>query len=80
MDNELDETSKKVKMELANYLGVEPEDIEDESTLTGDLHMKATDLTDFMVKLGENGFATENIDLMEIETFGDLIETLTAHL
>lgn len=80
MDGDLEKTKQEVKRELANYLGVDLEDIEDESTLTGDLHMKATDLTDFMVKLGEAGFATEDIDLTEIETFEDLVEVLTAHI
>lgn len=75
-----EETKAKVRRELAVFLGVDPEDIDDENSLTEDLHMKATDLTDFMVKLEGEGFATSDIDLTEIETFGDLVEALTAHI
>lgn len=80
MDNELNETKEKVKRELAGYLGVDLEDIEDDTVLTEDLHMKATDLTDFMVKLGEDGFETADIDLTQITTFEDLVDALTAHI
>lgn len=80
MDNELNQTKEKVKRELASYLGVDLEDIEDETTLVEDLHMKATDLTDFMVKLQTDGFETGDIDLTQIETFEDLVDALTAHI
>lgn len=79
MDNELAQIREKVKGLLANFLGVEMEDIEDESTLVEDLHMKATDITDFMESLNTNGFDTTGFDLASIETFEDLIEALTAH-
>lgn len=79
MDSDFTKTKEKVKTELANYLGVESEDIEDESILSEDFHMKPNDLTDFAEKLSTAGFETSKIDLAEIETFGDLMEALTAH-
>ena len=69
-------TMDKVKQLLANHLGVDLEDIENETTLTNDLHMTALDLTDFTEKLKANGFDTSKVDLAEIETFSDLVEAL----
>lgn len=66
-----------VKQLLANHLGVDLEDIENESILTEDLHMTALDLTDFMETLKSNNFDVSKVDLTEVETFGDLIENLT---
>jgi len=80
MDGELSETKGKVKEELANYLGIDLEDIEDDSTLTGDLHMKATELTDFKELLNSKGFEAETLDFSEIETFEELTDALSAHI
>jgi len=79
MDNDFNNTKEIVRRELANYLGVETEDIEDDCLLTEDLHMKATDLTDFMEVLTRMGMETTDINLTEIETFLDLVEALTEH-
>ena len=79
IDNEFNNTKEIVKRELANFLGVDTGDIEDDSILTEDLHMKATDLTDFMEILTRMDMETEGIDLTEIETFLDLVEALTEH-
>ena len=76
MDNELNETKTKIRKELADFLGIEAEDIEDESILSEDLHMKATDLTDFIVHLESKGYEAEKIDLTEIETFLDLADAI----
>lgn len=61
---------------LADHLGVEPEDIDDEDSLTSDLHMRATDLTDFIESLQEVNSDAGNIDLTQIETVGELIDAL----
>jgi isopentenyldiphosphate isomerase len=79
MDNDFNKTKEIVRKELASYLGIEPEDVEDDSILTEDLHMKATDLTDFMEILTRMNLETRDVDLTEIETFLDLVEALTAH-
>ena len=79
MDSDFNKTKSIVRQELANFLGVDTEDIEDDSSLTEDLHMKATDLTDFMEILVRMGMETTGIDLTETETFLDLVEALTEH-
>lgn len=79
MDSEFANTKQKVKRELADYLGVDMEDIEDESVLATDLHMDAVMLTDFMEILTKTGFDVSQLDFTEIETFLELIEALTAH-
>lgn len=79
MDSDFNKTKDIVRRELANYLGVDTEDIEDDSSLTIDLHMKASDLTDFMEVLVRMGMETSSVDLTVTETFLDLIEALTEH-
>ena len=80
MDSDFNKTKETVRRELANYLGVDNEDIEDDSSLIEDLHMKVTDLTDFMEVLTRMGMETSDIDLAETETFLDLVEALTEHI
>lgn len=79
MDSEFANTKQRIKRELADFLGVDMEDIEDESSLSEDLHMNASSLTDFSEILTKAGFDTTSLDLTEIETFLDLVEALTAH-
>jgi hypothetical protein len=79
MDSDLNKTKSIVRQELASFLGVDVEDIEDDVSLAEDLHMKATDLTDFMEVITRMGMETTGIDLTEIETFLDLVEALTDH-
>lgn len=79
MENEFIKTKEKIRRELANFLGTDPEDIEDDSILTEDLHMKATDLTDFSEILTSAGLDTSKLDYTEIETFLDLVDSVTAH-
>lgn len=80
MDNELAQIHQKVKRELADFLGADMEDIEDDTTLREDLHMDPANMTDFMAILTKAGMDVEGIDLTEIETFGELVESLTAHI
>jgi isopentenyldiphosphate isomerase len=79
MDNDFNKNKEAVRRELANYLGVDNEDIEDDSSLTEDLHMKATDLTDFMEILTRMNMETDGVDLTQTETFLDLVEALNEH-
>lgn len=79
MNKEESDLKNKVRAELANYLGIEPEDVEDDFSLSEDLHMKPTDLTDFSLILEKMGFNPNNIDFTEIETFEDLIDELLQH-
>lgn len=80
MDNELAEITKKVRRELADFLGVDFEDVEPETTLREDLHMDPTNLTDFTEILNKSGLDTQGVDLTQIETFGDLVEALASHV
>lgn len=79
MDIDFENVKGKVKRELADYLGIDPEEVDDDSILSEDFHMKPNDLTDFMEILTTAGFDTSKIELTEIETFSDLVEDLTAH-
>jgi hypothetical protein len=79
MNNEIDKVKEVVRRELSSFLGIDPEDIEDDFSLTEDLHMKASDLTDFMDVLTRMDMDVAGVDLTEIDTFSDFIESLTSH-
>jgi acyl carrier protein len=79
MNKEYNDIEKSVKKILSNLLGIEPDDIENDFSLTEDLHMKPDDLTDFLEILSKMDFNTEQIDFTEIETFSDLIDYLIQH-
>ncbi len=78
MDSELIKIKEKIRRELADYQGVDPEDIEDDSVLSEDLHMQPTDLTDFSEILTTAGYDTSKLDFTEVETFGELVDAVTA--
>jgi acyl carrier protein len=61
---------------LAEHLGVEPDDIQEEYTFTEDLHMNPADLADFVHYLKNSGINTETLDLPNLETVNDLIENI----
>jgi hypothetical protein len=79
MNRDENEIKQSVKQGLASFLGIEVGDIEDDFSLTEDLHMKPTDLTDFIQFLAKAGYDTESIDFSQVETFTDLIDVLTQH-
>lgn len=65
---------KQIKKVLAEYIGVDEEDIHDDDSLQEDLHMGASELSDFILHLAKNGIDVESIDLVNVETVEDLIE------
>lgn len=65
-----------VKEAMAGNLGLEPEDIEGSDTLTNDLHMRPSDISDLIAHLEAQGVETSDLDLGEIETVDELIEKL----
>ncbi|KKQ24415.1 MAG: hypothetical protein US62_C0044G0006 [Candidatus Woesebacteria bacterium GW2011_GWA1_37_8] len=64
------------KQTLAEFLGLDVEDIGNDDGLYEELHMQPSDLSDFLHKLGELGFDTTKTDLTKVESVDDLIETL----
>lgn len=79
MNKEISEITNLIKRELSNFLGIDIEDIEDDFSLTEDLHMKPTDLTDFIETLSKKNFPTDQLDFTEIETVEDLIDYFVQH-
>ena len=79
MDSELANIKQKIKRELADFLGIGLEDIEDESEFESDFHMNAVQITDFVEILGKAGFNTQDLNFNEIDTFSELVDALTAH-
>ncbi|MCH7641473.1 hypothetical protein IID22_04725 [Patescibacteria group bacterium] len=69
-------TGDLVKEVLADLIGVESEDIELEDSLRDNLHMGATDLSDSLKLLGDRGINTDRVDLTEIASVADLVDSL----
>lgn len=76
MNKEEEKIKKQIKRILAQFIGVDTDDINDDDSLKIDLHMNPVDLTDFNQKLIEAGFDTEALEFSEIETLNDLCEIL----
>lgn len=65
-----------VKEALAEQIGVEPADIKLDDSFREDLHMSATSFADFIKSLENREISIDKIDLTEITTVGDLVDTL----
>ncbi len=68
--------SQKIITLLAEHTGADEEELSSEDRFQNDIHMSPTDLADFVEKLNTTGFDTTKLDLMEIESVGDLIENI----
>lgn len=68
---------EKIKDLLADFLGVEKGDINDDDSLKDDLHMTPSDIIDFVHILKENGFEIDETNLEEIDTVDQLTEDFT---
>lgn len=66
----------KIKNLLADYLGLEPNDILEDDMLANELFMKPTDIADFLHRLEAEGIDTSSIDLGALETVEDLIDAI----
>ena len=69
----------KIKNILAGQIGVEPEDINDDDSFEQDLHMTASDLTDFMGNLEKEQVDISSVEISQIETVQDLYDGLDVH-
>lgn len=64
----------KIKRLLAEFLGIETADINDEDLLRDDLHMGPVDITDFANQLTENDLDVKQEDWQNIETVEDIYD------
>lgn len=69
----------KIKSLLAQHIGVEEEDIKGEDLLLEDLHMGASEIADFFSSLDDAGMNVSKINMAEIKTVDDLLESLNSH-
>jgi acyl carrier protein len=74
--NEPDNIKETITNTLAECLGAESEDIKEEDSLTEDLHMRPTDISDFVNLLEEKGVDTSNLDMPNAQTVSDIINQL----
>lgn len=69
----------KIKLLLGNHIGIDPIEITEEDEFMTDLHMRASDLSDFLQELSADDLDTSELDLSTIKTVGDLVEALSSH-
>lgn len=67
-----------VKKVLAEQIGVEPTDIGLKDSFYDDLHMSAADLSDLINMLTKKGVDVSKIDITQIKTVHDLVESLSS--
>lgn len=79
LPTETEKIRELIKKLLAEHIGVEPEDIEDDDFLIDDLHMNPSEIIDFSEKLKEVGFDITRIDLMNVKTVEDIVDALSSH-
>lgn len=77
-EDNLKKFNLRFKKILAEYLGVETEDIDDDDSLVDDLHMGPAEITDFMQTLENAGINIDDVDLSEIETVSDMVDSLVS--
>lgn len=70
--------SEKALNLLAEQIGVTTDDINEEDTFLGDLHMTPADLTEYAETLQNEGIEIGIDQLGEMETVSELLETLRA--
>ena len=71
----MDKKAQIIKL-LAERIGVEPEDIDEDDAFLTDLHMNPAELSDFVHSLTSLDLDISRLDLTEIETVADLLEAL----
>lgn len=76
MNNDSETIKDTVTNTLAAYLGAEPEDIAEDDNLVEDLHMRPTDISDFIGQLEDKGMDITNLDMTDAQTVSDLIDQL----
>ncbi len=77
MKGKMEIAKGKIKKLLADFLGVEVEDIDDDAFLSDELHLDPASLSDFIEILKNEGMElTSRVNLREIETFSDLVENI----
>ncbi|HJX59571.1 hypothetical protein A2V61_01645 [Candidatus Woesebacteria bacterium RBG_19FT_COMBO_47_8] len=69
-----------IKGKIADTIGVEVEDIEDTDTFSEELHMSATDFTDFLNTLGGLGIDAQSLELSPALSVEELVETVSSHV
>ncbi|OGM09138.1 hypothetical protein A2159_01780 [Candidatus Woesebacteria bacterium RBG_13_34_9] len=65
-----------IKVTLAQFLGIEPEDINDDDSFVDDLHMTASEISDYLLVLQEKGIDISKLDINSLETISELTENL----
>ena len=76
---ETNKPKKDILALLAEHLGVEPEDLNEEDFFNDDLQMNPASMTDFIEKLSLKGHKTTGIDFAETETIADLLNAISSN-
>jgi acyl carrier protein len=79
-NNKEEQIAKRIRVKLAEEIGVELDDIKEEDTFSDDLHMSPSEFSDFLSDLNIEGVEIAGLDIDSTSSVGELIEAVTTHL
>lgn len=75
-NEEAKEQKQIIKRILAEQLGIDVSDFENDDSLTHELHMDSAGLTDFFKSLQSQNLDTSKLDITQVDTLEELFEML----
>lgn len=72
--NNIEDTIKAI---LAEQIGVEIADIKSDDTLSEELHLGASEITDFLSKLNEKGLVTDSLENIQELTISEIADEVS---
>ena len=80
MDEPEEKTIKIIKAKIAEQIGVDIEDINDDDSFSEDLHMSASEFSDFLGSLSDLGVDAHSLEITSSLTVEELIEKVSSQI
>jgi len=81
MDDKELKTKNTIKAKIAEQIGVDVEDINDDDSFAEDLHMSAAEFSDFLGSLSELGVAdAHSLELTTDSTVEELVDAVASQI
>lgn len=81
MDDKELKTKNTIKAKIAEHIGVDVEDINDDDSFSEDLHMSPAEFSDFLGSLADLGVAdAHSLDLTSSSTVDELIDEVSSQI
>ncbi len=80
MDEKEEKIKNTIKAKIAEHIGVEVADINDDDSFSEDLHMSPAEFSDFLGSLAELGVDAHSMELASSTTVEELIEEVSSQI